>query len=117
LPLINYLPDKATLFVVRKFSDYPAKTWDELLREGIRGGTESEIMNILKGTPEKPILLEPREMGMKDRIDVWKATKKGAKGVLLSAALKVFKRITGITMLPYLALAIQKELDSSGSRN
>src|SRR5687767_12764349 len=50
LPLINYFPDKLAFFLARKWSrmrPMPDATSDELLRGGIRGATEFEILRII----------------------------------------------------------------------
>src|SRR5215831_4024956 len=62
LPMINYLPDGLALRVARRFSKRVARDgdWETLLREGIRGGTIPEILEILS-TRGSPALLEPRK--------------------------------------------------------
>jgi len=85
LPLINYLPDKPAYFYARYFSrrNLKNKSWEGLLRKGIRGSTVSEILNILKISPLKPILLNPCRMGAKDRTDLWYIQSRKNKFVLL----------------------------------
>ena len=50
LPFINYLPDNLAYFIARRFSKRVEnnESWVMLLRKGIRGGTEREIMKILR---------------------------------------------------------------------
>jgi len=114
LPLINYMPDRlalkyAQVFSRRKLKD---KDWEQLLRMGIRGGSVKEVINILKDCPQKPILLTPTRLGMRDSIDLWYATagrsrsNKSVKMVLHANGF--FKKLTGATILPGLAIAIKK---------
>lgn len=117
LPLINYLPDGMALAVSRQFSRRIGKnvSWDSLLRDGIRGGTVSEITNILRECG-KPVLLEPNQLGFRDRIDLWYATYGSMKISKYSSikqpvklALKLIKSLTGAIVVPYLSLAIKKQ--------
>lgn len=116
LPLLNYLPASLALPYTRKFTNRIDKSepWEMLLRRGIRGATENEILKILKKSSEnKPILLEPTQEGLKDRIDLWYSqlnqenqlfVKKGIKN-----SLKILRSLTGITLVPNLSLVIQKQ--------
>jgi len=114
-PLINYLPDRVTLEIVRHFSRRADRTtsWETLLRRGIRGGTEQEILGILSkaGTGE-PSLLEPSRNGLRDRIDLWfSALAPGryrAFKLTIRGLLKLFKQASGIILVPNLSLAIRK---------
>jgi 2-polyprenyl-3-methyl-5-hydroxy-6-metoxy-1,4-benzoquinol methylase len=114
LPFINYLPDKLALYYAQYFSRRKLKnnSWQELLREGIRGGSVKEILSILTSHPAIPILLNPSKFGMKDRIDVWYIQSGKVRFVaikrLLLLAFKLIKHLTGITLVPSLSLAIKK---------
>jgi len=115
LPLINYFPDKIALYLVRRLSKRvpPYMSWDSLLRMGIRGGTVKEIMRILSRTDQKPILLRPKRLGVKDSSEIWYRVSNHrklsiAKRFMLSA-MRVFKLITGIPLTPYLSLSIKKK--------
>jgi 2-polyprenyl-3-methyl-5-hydroxy-6-metoxy-1,4-benzoquinol methylase len=113
LPFINYLPDKIAFQVVKRFSKKvrPEETWNTLLRRGIRGGTDREILHILNTTSQKPILLEPERMGIRNRIELWHSLSSprlfAVKKALL-ICLKAFKSITGITFTQHIDLAIKK---------
>jgi len=64
LPLINYLPDKLVLIFVRMFSKRVSKSvsWDFLLRAGIRGATEREIINLIRSSGgNRPLILRSKE--------------------------------------------------------
>jgi len=115
LPLLNYLPDHLALVVSRKFSRRIGvnESWEMLLRRGVRGGTETEIMGILRrNSHPSPLLLEPCRLGFHDRIDLWYALSTAARSSttkrLLRVLFKIIKYSTGITFVPYLALAIRK---------
>jgi SAM-dependent methyltransferase len=114
LPFINYLPDKLALYYAQHFSKRKLKnsSWKELLREGIRGGSVKEILAILTCCPVIPILLNPSRFGMKDRIDLWHIQCGKVRFIaikrLLLLSFKLMKRLTGVTMVPSLSLAIKK---------
>lgn len=115
LPLLNYLPQKFALAATRKFSKRtdPTESWEILLRRGIRGATENEIVHILKqNSGNKPVLLEPSQKNLKDRIDLWysqlnrqnlPAVKKSIKFIL-----KTLRAVSGLTLVPNLSLVIRK---------
>jgi SAM-dependent methyltransferase len=115
LPLINYLPDRLAHFVTRRFSprSLEDETWDSLLRKGIRGATEREILESLgaKESGSRPALLQPRLPGYRDRVDVWyealgprhRTIKAGCREML-----RVVERCLGTTLVVNLALAITK---------
>lgn len=117
LPFINYLPDRCAFFCSRHFSRRGLKNrdWDTLLKMGIRGGSIREIMKILSKEEEKPVLLTPERSGMKDRIDLWRAEYSGLrlkwiKNIFIFA-IRIFKAMTGVILLPHLSLAVKKRED------
>ncbi|MCJ7674864.1 MAG: class I SAM-dependent methyltransferase [Sedimentisphaerales bacterium] len=119
LPLINYLPYKAALYLATRFSKRvsPDDDWETLLRRGIRGGTVQQIMKILRATSYEPVLLEPDRPGIKDRIDLWYrlsgTTRLPILKKFLMCLLKTFKLISGVTVTPSLSLAIKKSHSKS----
>ena len=118
LPLINYLPDQMALTVAHRFSKRVKKNepWEMLLREGIRGATEHEILELSRKTCHCPVeLLEPSRMGFRDRIDLWYAMPAfGLDGRLamlrpiFKLAFKGLKLVSGVTFLPSFAIAIRR---------
>jgi len=114
LPLINYLPDRLTLYCSRRFSERvsPDASWPELLRKGIRGGTTREIMTILNRDGRKAELLNPSHLGVKDHIDLWyqlsSTRRKPLTRTIMMWGFRAFKAVTGVTMIPMLSLAIRK---------
>ncbi len=110
LPLINYVPDRLALKMARKFSKRikPDETWEELLRKGIRGATEREILSHLPGAE----MLEPRNNGLKDRIDLYYLNTNSNRLKTIKSTAKFFikaiKRVSGITLVPDLSLAFRK---------
>lgn len=121
LPAINYLPDRLAGFISRRFSrrNLQGATWERLLRDGIRGGTTREIVRILASSSGTPRVMEPRYLGVRDRIDLWLALtsesiyrSRSPRAMLAKRAyrwmMKPVKAITGIEFLPELALALQK---------
>jgi hypothetical protein len=69
LPLINYLPDRLAHTVIRRLSRRvdPGWDWNSLLRAGIRGSTVGEILHTLQSFPEKPKLLRPTRLGVRQQ--------------------------------------------------
>jgi 2-polyprenyl-3-methyl-5-hydroxy-6-metoxy-1,4-benzoquinol methylase len=110
LPLINYVPDSIALKMARRFSKRikPDETWEELLRKGIRGATEREILGHLTNAE----MLEPRNNGLRDRIDLYYANTNSERLKTLKSAARIFikgiKAISGITLVPDLSLAFRK---------
>ena len=84
-----------------------------LLRNGIRGGSVREILKLIQADKQKPILLQPTRLGIIDRIDLWynetNVKRYGIAKKLLSFLLRIIKKITGITFVPTLSLAIKKQ--------
>jgi 2-polyprenyl-3-methyl-5-hydroxy-6-metoxy-1,4-benzoquinol methylase len=110
LPLINYVPDSLALQMARRFSKRikPDETWEELLRKGIRGATEREILGHLPGAE----MLEPRYHGIKDRIDLYYLNTNSERLKMIKSAAKFFikalRTVSGITLVPDLSLAFRK---------
>jgi len=116
LPFINYLPDKLALLYARHFSKRKLqdKSWKDLLRMGIRGGSVREVIDILHRTRRNSILLKPVTQGMKDNIDLWYVQSRNdnrypAIKKLIFFSSKLLKVFTGAIMVPYLSLAIRKD--------
>jgi 2-polyprenyl-3-methyl-5-hydroxy-6-metoxy-1,4-benzoquinol methylase len=118
LPFINYLPEGIAAWYARGCSDRNLEKddWQTLLRKGIRGGTQTEILRLIKRSGGTPRLLLSRNPLLKDPVDVWfegyARQAEGDTGGLkrfIKPFLKVFYTITGIPLVPYLSLAIQKE--------
>lgn len=115
LPFLNYLPDTLTSALAHRFSEriLPQDDWEMLLRKGIRGGTENEVMGLLRaagsGAPE---LLEPQRNGHRDRIDLWFNTRPPERRSLAFRAgrvgMKAIRAVTGVTLTPNLSLAVRK---------
>jgi 2-polyprenyl-3-methyl-5-hydroxy-6-metoxy-1,4-benzoquinol methylase len=114
LPLINYLPARLALEAARRFSKRVARdaTWEELLRQGIRGATEWEILRLLRRDYALPVMLKPTNHGLRDCIDMYylvinserlRTIKKMAK-----VWIKMIKFVFGVSLVPELSLAFQK---------
>jgi SAM-dependent methyltransferase len=115
LPFINYLPDRLALFVARRFSarGLGRDSWASLLRKGIRGATEREILGSFgeNRSEARPVLLPPRQPTYRDRVDVWYAAlgpRHKALKVACREILRLGERLLGTTLVVNLALAIGK---------
>jgi 2-polyprenyl-3-methyl-5-hydroxy-6-metoxy-1,4-benzoquinol methylase len=114
LPLLNYLPDRWTHAAATRLSPRirPAASWAELLRAGIRGGTEPAVRrDLLRGGGEAR-LVEPAMMGFRDHADLWFAyssqirphpAKRAMRGTF-----RAISRLVGTPVAPALDLAFQK---------
>jgi 2-polyprenyl-3-methyl-5-hydroxy-6-metoxy-1,4-benzoquinol methylase len=111
MPLINYLPDRATAWAARRYCKRmaPDESWESMLRRGIRGGTVPEIIGILGGPARAQLLRPLPEIG--DRVDLWYKTLSERHGWLkrsLWMSLKLGKWATRREITPTLSLAIRK---------
>lgn len=115
LPLLNYLPDRWTLAAVRAFSRRRDRdeSWEQLLRAGIRGGTQHDLVNRLAriggGRPEP---LRPSQNGCRDHADVWFAVASRRRWPAFKRALRIAYRAAsaalGDPFAPTLSIAIRK---------
>jgi SAM-dependent methyltransferase len=116
LPLVNYLPSPLALRAARRFSSRiePEDTWQELLRRGMRGGTEREFMGYLSKAGFADAIIErPSKLGLRDEFDLWYEISQvnelpGFKA-RLRTAFRVLRRISGVSFTPYLAFAVRRE--------
>jgi SAM-dependent methyltransferase len=114
LPLLNYLPDRLALMAAHKLSgrNLEGRSWPELLRGGIRGGTAREILGILRRAGASPRLLVPRQNGISGRLDLWyrsASARKPSSGLHAKRlALSLLSGLTGRVVVPTLSLAIEK---------
>jgi 2-polyprenyl-3-methyl-5-hydroxy-6-metoxy-1,4-benzoquinol methylase len=115
LPFINYLSDRLAYAYARRFSrrKLDGHSWKELLRMGIRGASEKEVLGILDRSQQKSVLLEPSGFGVKDRIDLWYIQSRSKDKFvvikrLIVVSAKLLKMVSGLTVVPYLSLAIRK---------
>ena len=118
LIFINYMPEVIALFYARHFSKRKLSnnSWSTLLRKGIRGGSVREITKILKNHSCSHNILEPKRLGLKDRIDIWYSVLNKSRYLKIKKSLfllfKLIKISTGHIFLPTLTLAIKKPKDA-----
>jgi 2-polyprenyl-3-methyl-5-hydroxy-6-metoxy-1,4-benzoquinol methylase len=124
LPLLNYLPKPLVIRTAYKFSNRIERTdsWEILLRKGIRGATEREIMGNLNQEEEYyPRLLEPNKHGFRDRIDLWYSALNPDRKKMLKRIARLAMKLTwygtGITFMPNLTLVIQKSLKAHAAKS
>lgn len=120
IPMVNFLPDRLAFHVGRwamKKQYGIDADWERLLRGGFRGGTAHEIERILRETGTEPLFIQPGRLGVRDPIDIWNMTKDSSNlGLVKQLAgqfCRVFKSLTGITVAPYINLAIRKRLSTN----
>jgi SAM-dependent methyltransferase len=116
LPFLNYLPDTLAHRYAQNFSKRNLKqaSWEQMLRMGIRGGSVKEIFRNLKSSFPEPILLEPSQLGITDRLELSRMKYKNIGNPRMSRyfhfAARALNLLTGIVMVPHLSLAIKKTL-------
>lgn len=112
LLFLNYLPDRAAAFLGRHFSSKNEaanrdRDWPELLRAGIRGGSEREILNLLPASAE---VLQPAHSA--SRADHWRESACGTGPSparwLATRLFRWTERRWGVVPSPYLELVIRK---------
>jgi SAM-dependent methyltransferase len=115
LPLLNYVPTRVAFFAAGHLSRRVdrTQTWEDLLRAGIRGATEGEILRHLRSAGGgDPILLQPHRLNFRDQVDVWYSLSMARRPLRLKramrAAFKAASRVTGRVFVPTLHLAIRK---------
>lgn len=115
LPFLNYVSDRVALLAARRLSRRVdgASSWEELLRAGIRGGTQREVLRHLRSAMDgDPIPLRPERLGVRDRIDLWYSLSMAQRPRSfkrpMRAAFKLASRLTGEAVVPDLELAIAK---------
>jgi 2-polyprenyl-3-methyl-5-hydroxy-6-metoxy-1,4-benzoquinol methylase len=99
-PIINYLPDRATHYLVARFSKrQKGRSWDEMLRAGIRGGTANEILSNLESIKRggNPVRLKPK-YGARNDIELWFQSTSTLSRT--SVAVKKATRITAYALWP-----------------
>jgi 2-polyprenyl-3-methyl-5-hydroxy-6-metoxy-1,4-benzoquinol methylase len=119
---INYLPDFLACYVARHFSRESPETnrsldWNGLLRHGVRGGTEREMLrNLCRGSDEKGMILQPTQGGFRDRAALWlSAASRRHAGVkkLIAGVFRASDRLTGMVPASHVEVAIQKPRSKS----
>jgi 2-polyprenyl-3-methyl-5-hydroxy-6-metoxy-1,4-benzoquinol methylase len=115
--LVNYLPDRVTHFVVRRFAGRNPRInksldWNVHLRGGLRGGTEKEIIhNLTGGRAVDARVLQPRQNGVRDRADLWLSSTSSHHRVVKTMAANIFRcsdRLFGTIPNLNLEVVIQK---------
>ena len=115
LPLLNYLPARAAHTAATRLSRRIAKdqTWDELLRDGIRGGTERQILGNLRAAEAgTPVPLRPHRLGLSDHVDLWYSLSMGQRPrpvkKVMRTTFKAASRVARTPVVPTLCLAFRK---------
>jgi SAM-dependent methyltransferase len=112
---INYLPDSLALRVARRFSrestaEIARCDWQQLLRRGIRGGTEMEIKMCIRRAGGKSRVVQPRPPFL-DRADYWlQATSQRRRWVkrILANVFSATDRILGTMPVTHVDLVLEK---------
>jgi 2-polyprenyl-3-methyl-5-hydroxy-6-metoxy-1,4-benzoquinol methylase len=115
LPFLNFVSARLAFFAARHLSRRvdPNSSWEDLLRGGIRGGTEGEILSHLRAAGNgRPVLLQPSRLGLRDQVDLWYSLSMARRPLRLKrvmrAGFRLTSRVTGSTYVPSLELAIRK---------
>jgi 2-polyprenyl-3-methyl-5-hydroxy-6-metoxy-1,4-benzoquinol methylase len=117
---VNYLPDWLALRYVRFFGGRKRRyldreaEWEGLLRGGIRGGSERQVMRLLAATSnDSPIALRPSLWGFSDATDIWYAQSiaRGPRRFKppMRIAYKAIGRLVGSPFAPDVTMALRKK--------
>jgi len=122
LPLVNYLPPSLALRAAKRFSPRieESATWEELLRRGMRGGTEKEFLRHLERAGYDDAEIErPSKQGLKDEFDLWyeisHVNEMPGFKTRLRSGFRGLKKATGVSFTPYLAFAVRKRAAAVGA--
>ena len=113
-PLVNYMPDRLALFTMRHFSRggrfSNIRTWEEALRDGLRGATVREIMGCLGATPGSARVVQSSAPDARDMLDVWwhGECRKTKQKKFAYAVLSGWRSVTGMVISPWVNLVVQK---------
>ena len=114
LPLLNYLPDRLAYKVAKRFSPRiePGETWANLLRRGIRGGTERSVRrDLLRGGGDIRTLT-PTMMSLRDHAELWYGYSMQGRPHpmkrVMRTGFRAVSRVTGTPVAPGLSLAFEK---------
>lgn len=114
LPFLNFLPDKLAFQFANRFSRRIDKNenWETLLRRGIRGGTEEEILKILRPVKGTPAVLKPVNFGVSNRVELWhqlpSSNRFSKVKQIMYLFFMIYWHLTGHVIVPQLSLAIRK---------
>ncbi|MGF1475978.1 MAG: class I SAM-dependent methyltransferase [Geminicoccaceae bacterium] len=114
LPLINYLPDGLAKLAATRLSKKVDKgqDWPGLLRDGIRGSSEGEILRIIRKSGGDAKKTYPDDPSLQDDLSLWRASTSLHGGQrtkkLLYRVCVVLRRLTGLSLQPSLTLALRK---------
>jgi hypothetical protein len=114
--LLNYFPKSLTHWMANRFARINpevnrSRDWNVLLRGGIRGGTEGEVLHDLRlADTGKPKIMQPREM---DRAAYWLSLTNPHSNRLLKKCIaglfRVTDRLLGTIPSSHLDVVIRKE--------
>jgi 2-polyprenyl-3-methyl-5-hydroxy-6-metoxy-1,4-benzoquinol methylase len=121
LPLLNYIPRRVAHWLAIRFSPRVAasESWETLLRRGIRGGTDREVLSALRATGEgRPTLMSPAALGIGSCVELWYRYSQQLQPMKIKAVMwrlfNVISVLTGSAFAPGLDLAIKKRCPGSG---
>jgi hypothetical protein len=112
--MINYLPRAlAHRYAIKRSRRIdPDATWPELLRAGIRGGSEREILRDIKRGGGVAESLVPSQLGLRSHADLWYGYSNEVGPHPAKSAMRLaFRAIhagTRTNFLPSLSLAFRK---------
>lgn len=113
-PLLNYLPRPLVHWITCRYCGRVGRneSWNDLLRRGIRGATQREVLRVVAAGGTPGFALTPCREGIHDEIDLWLAMsgslrRRGAKQWFAHLA-RGLKAVTGLSLTPCIAMAIQK---------
>lgn len=113
-PLVNYMPDRLALFTMRHFSKggrfSHIRTWEEGLRDGLRGATVREIIASLGAPPGAARIVRSSAPDARDMLEAWwhGECRKTRPKKFAYTVLSAWRSITGMVISPWINLVVQK---------
>jgi len=110
---INYLPDALAWRLANRYgTGTQGRTWPDMLRGGIRGGTERSMrMALTGGNLQAAEVLQPTQNGLRDRADHWLSCTSSRQRTLKRLIATLFRlsdRLFGTVLTLNVSVAIRK---------
>lgn len=111
MPLINYLPKRLALSVVRHCGRYPKDiSWHDSLKNGVRGATVREIVASLGARPDAVQVVRSQAPDACDMLEIWwhGESRDSRQKAFAYRVLRALRTTTGIVISPWVNVVLKK---------